>query len=98
MVWAVFLEDLVLPLPSVMLCRGLTLPDSGRCEQHMSWEVLVLIILQNSVFTPQREERRAVQAWGKMFIYKVNICELAGSVAAEELGWKSKLNVQTSEQ
>lgn len=94
MVWAGFLEDLVLPLPTVMVCRGLTLPDPGRCDHHSSWEVLVLIILQNSVFTPQREE--SCSSLGKMFVSKVNIYAWGGSVAAEELGWKSKLDVQTS--
>lgn len=98
MLWAGFLEDLVLPLPAVMVCRGLTLPDPGRCERHSSWEVLVLIILHSSVFTPQSRAEESHSWLGKMFIYQVNNYALAGSVAAEELGWKSKLDVQTSEQ
>lgn len=86
----------MLPLPTVTIFRGLTLPVPGRCEHDSSWEVLVLIILQSSVFTPHREE--GCSSLGKMFIYKVNNCALGGCVAAEELGWKSKLDVQTSEQ
>ena len=35
---------------------------------------------------------------GKMIFYKINKCAWGGSVTANELGWKSKLDVQTLEQ
>lgn len=68
-----------------------------------SWKVLAAQFLGSAsahhltVFTPQRGEE-SCSSLGKVFIYEVDNCELSGSVAAEELGWKWKLNVQTSKQ
>jgi len=55
-VWAGFLEDLVLVLPATTVHGGLTLLDPGRVEYHGPWDVQGPNILHSSAFTPQREE------------------------------------------
>lgn len=77
----------MLPLPTVMVCRGLTLPDPERCEHQFLGSAGAHHLTELCIYPTERaEESRS--SLGKMFVYKVNNCALAGSVAAEELGWK----------
>lgn len=95
-VWAGFLEDLALAFPTVTASGGLTLPDPGKRQHCSPQDTQVSDILHSSVFITQREE--SCLCLGKMVFYKINKCAWGGSVATNELGWKSKLDVQTFEQ
>lgn len=55
-VWAGFLEDLVLVFPAVTVCGGLTLPDPGRREHHGAWDIQVPDVLHSSVYPTEGGE------------------------------------------
>lgn len=95
-VWAEFLEDLMLVFPAATIRGGLPLPDPGRHEHYCPWDVQMPDVLRSSVFTPQREG--SCSSVVKVISYKINKCPWGGSVSTNELGWKSKLGVQTFEQ
>lgn len=80
----------MLAFPSATVCGGLTLPDPGRHRHRSPQDVQVPdIFLHSSVFTPWKEE--SCSSLGKMVFYKINKCAWGRSVAANELGWKSKI-------